>query len=74
MNPDEIRRTWQRLTVPFGLGLIILLVSLLFHQFGSKRPSPQTVSFFSSVFGLMLSLFAGHKMIQFRRWLRNNGH
>ncbi len=70
MDVNEIRRTWRRLIWPFAIGLLLLFCGALFNSLGSNRPTPQTLSLFIGVFGTMLSLFTGHKMFKFHRWLQ----
>lgn len=72
MTKKEIRKTWYNLLTPFIIGLLVFIVSLVFNQFGSKRPTPQTLSLFGCVFGLVFMIFPGRKMLKFRRYLKSN--
>ncbi|GEM_PF-1865094 len=71
MDDTEIRRTWRKLIVPFIMGLIILIVAIIFHRFGSKRPGPQALWFFVAVLGAVFTAFPGFQMLRFRQHLKN---
>ncbi len=68
MNENQIKQTWRRLIVSFLLGATILLVAILFHSLGSKRPTPQALSLFVGVLGLVLILVSATKMRAFHKW------
>ena len=70
MTEEHIKKSWRNLLIPFCIGVIIFLVSLYFNQYGSKRPTPQTISLFGCVLGLIFIIFPGIKMIKFRRYLK----
>lgn len=72
MDKRTIDRTWRNLIVPFVLGAVLMIVALLCHRLGSKRPGPQTFWFFAGVLGVVLVVFPGAKMLGFRRYLKSN--
>tara|TARA_Y100000815_G_scaffold117945_1_gene106476 strand:+ start:2161 stop:2388 length:228 start_codon:yes stop_codon:yes gene_type:complete len=71
MTEENIKKSWRNLLIPFIIGLIVFIVSFLFHQLGSKRPTPQTLSLFGCVFGIVFMFFPGMKMLKFRKYLKN---
>tara|TARA_B100001971_G_C18111914_1_gene494665 strand:+ start:61 stop:288 length:228 start_codon:yes stop_codon:yes gene_type:complete len=71
MTEENIKKSWRNLLIPFIIGLIVFIVSFLFHQLGSKRPTPQTISLFGCVFGIVFMFFLGMKMLKFRKYLKN---
>lgn len=68
MNDKEIKRTWRKLITPFVFGVIVLIIAILFHQLGSKRPGPQTFWLFAGIFGVVFIIFPGMKIIKFRQY------
>ena len=70
MTEENIKKSWKNLLIPFCIGIIIFLVSLYFNRFGSKRPTPQTISLFGCVLGLIFIIFPGIKMIKFKQFLK----
>jgi hypothetical protein len=70
MTDDNIKKSWRNLVIPFCIGLVILFASLYANRFGSKRPTPQTISLFGCVLGLIFIIFPGIKMIKFRNYLK----
>jgi len=52
-------------------GLIVLIISILLHQLGSKKAFPQTISFFGCVFGIVFIVSSGYRMIEFRKYFIN---
>lgn len=70
MNEKEIKQTWRKLVTPFFIGIIVLIVAILFHRLGSKRPGPQTLWLFAGVLGAVFVLFPGIKIIKFRQYLK----
>lgn len=71
MNNKQINQSWKNLLIPFIIGLIVFIVSLLFHRFGSKRSTPQTISLFGCVFGLVFIIIPLIRMIKFKKYLNN---
>lgn len=71
MTEENIKKSWQNLLIPFSIGLIVFIVSLLFHRLGSKRPTPQTISLFCCVLGLVFMFFSGIKMWKFKKHLKS---
>ena len=71
MTEENIKKSWRNLLIPFIIGLIVFIVSFLFHQLGSKRPTPQTISLFGCVFGIVFMFFPGMKMLKLRKYLKN---
>jgi len=37
MTKEEIKKTWRSLLIPFTIGIIVFIISILFHQLGSKK-------------------------------------
>ena len=70
MTEENIKKTWRNLFTPFLIGIVIFIVSLLFHRLGSKRPTPQTISLFGCVLGFVFILFSGMKILKFRKYLK----
>ena len=73
MTEETIKKTWRNLLIPFSIGLLVLIVSILLYRLGSKKPLPQTISLFGCVFGVVFMIFPGLKMIKFRKYLKNLG-
>jgi len=71
MTEEYIKKSWRNLITPFLIGFVIFMVSILFHFLGSKRPTPQTISFFGCVLGLVFMVFTGIKMLKFRGYLKS---
>jgi hypothetical protein len=70
MNQEKTNKTWIKLLIPFTIGVIVLISSILIHRLGNLRPTPQVIFFFIGVFGLILSIFSGIKIIQFKKQLK----
>lgn len=70
MTEENIKKSWRNLITPFLIGLVVFIISILFHYLGSKRPTPQTTSFFGCVLGLVFMVFTGIKMLKFRKYLK----
>ena len=71
MTEEEIKKTWSGLRTPFLIGLVVFIISLLFHRLGDKRPTPQTISFLGCILGLVFMFFPGRKMLKFRKYLKS---
>lgn len=69
MNQEEIKKTWTNLMIPLIIGLIILVTAILFHQLGSKRPTPQSISLFGCLFGVIFIIAPLNKIIKFKKYL-----
>ncbi len=69
MTPEEIKRTWTQLIIPFVIGLVVLIVAIICHRFGSKRPGPQTLWLFVGMLGGVFTTVIGVKLIKFKRYL-----
>ena len=67
MTENELRTTWKKTIIPFIVWIVVLIVSVLFNRLGSKRPTPQTVSLFASVYSLTFTIFYAIKIIKFRK-------
>ncbi|MBR9846961.1 MAG: hypothetical protein GYB35_13030 [Algicola sp.] len=70
MTKDELKKTWKNLITPFIVWIIVLVVAVLFNRLGSKKPTPQTVSLFASVYSLTFTIFYGIKIMLFRKQLK----
>jgi fucose 4-O-acetylase-like acetyltransferase len=70
MNEESIKKSWRNLLIPFLIGLTVFTISLVLNQFGSKRPTPQTLSLFGCVLGLVFMFFPGIKMLKFKKYLK----
>jgi len=71
MTEENIKKSWRNLLTPFIIGLVVFIVSILFNRLGSKRPTPQTISLFGCVFGIVFMVFPGIKMIKFKKYLKD---
>ncbi|MGV6831432.1 MAG: hypothetical protein ACWA5P_07720 [bacterium] len=71
MTEEYIKKSWRNLVTPFIIGLVVLIVSILFHRLGSKKPTPQTISLFGCVLGMVFIVFSGMKMLKFRKYLKS---
>ena len=74
MTQEEIKKTWKDLFIHFLIGVLILIVAILFHRLGSKRSTPQTLWLFVGVFGSILSIYAGNRLLKFYRFLKGNNY
>ncbi len=75
MTENELREKWKKTITPFIVFVLLLIVSVLFNRLGSKKPIPQTVSLFASVYSLTFTIFYGIKIIKFRQILKQlNDH
>ncbi|WP_040282119.1 hypothetical protein [Psychroserpens damuponensis] len=72
MTEENIKKSWRNLLIPICIGIIIFLVALYFNRFGSKRPTPQTISLFGCVLGLIFIIFPGIRMIKFKTFLKQH--
>ncbi len=70
MTESELKKTWKRTITPFIVFVLLLIVSVLFNRLGSKKPTPQTVSLFASVYSLTFTIFYGIKIFRFRKFLK----
>jgi len=70
MTEENIKKSWKNIITPFVIGLVIFIVSILFHRLGSKRPTPQTLSLFGCVLGIIFMIFSGNKIIKFKKYLK----
>ncbi|WGD34286.1 hypothetical protein [Olleya sp. YS] len=57
----------NKLKTPFIIYVIIFIVGVCFNRFGSKKPTPQTVSFFASIYGLVFAFFYAIKLYKFKK-------
>ncbi|WP_033957976.1 hypothetical protein [Psychroserpens jangbogonensis] len=71
MTEDELKKTWKKTITPFIVFVVLLIVSVLFNRLGSKKPTPQTVSLFASVYSLTFTIFYAIKIIKFRQTLKH---
>jgi hypothetical protein len=69
MNAEEQRIAKRKLRQPLLAGVIITTAGLAFFEFGSKKPTPQTISLFVTVFGLILFGMAVMKLRQLRKFI-----
>jgi len=70
MTESELKNTWKKQITPLVIWIVLLIVSVLFNRLGSKKPIPQTVSLFASVYSLTLTFFYSVKIIKFRKKLK----
>lgn len=70
MTETEIKHTWKNLITPLVIYIVLFMVAVGFNRFGSKRPTPQTVSLFASVFCFTFIVFYALKMIKFKKNLK----
>lgn len=74
MEKEQIKKTWKDLLIHFFVGVTILIVAILFHRLGSKRSTPQTLWLFVGVFGSVLSVYAGNRILKFYSFLKKNNY
>ncbi len=72
MTEREIKQTWRNLITPFIVYVVLCIVAICFNRFGSKQPTPQTVSFFASAFCFTFIVFYAVKMINFKKFLKGS--
>ena len=70
MTENELKKVWKKTITPFFVFVILLIVSVLFNRLGSKKPTPQTVSLFASVYCLTFTIFYGIKIFTFRKKIK----
>jgi hypothetical protein len=70
MTENEIKKSWRNLITPFIVYIVLFIIAIGLNKFGSKKPTPQTVSLFASVFCLTFMFFYGVKIIKFRKHLK----
>jgi predicted neutral ceramidase superfamily lipid hydrolase len=70
MTETELKKEWKKTITPFVVFVILLIISVLFNRLGSKKPTPQTVSLFASVYSLTFTIFYGIKILLFRKKLK----
>lgn len=70
MTDTELKKTWKHIITPFIIWILLLVVSVLFNRLGSKKPTPQTVSLFASVYSVTFTIFYGIKIVTFRKKLK----
>jgi len=70
MTENELKKTWNRIITPFIVFVILLIISVLYNRLGSKKPTPQTVSLFASVYSLTFTIFYAIKILIFRKQLK----
>ncbi len=68
MTEENIRKN---LRIQFIIGLVIFILSILFHRLGSKKPTPQTISFFGCILGIVFMVFTGSQMLKFKKYLKD---
>lgn len=66
---NEIKKYRLRLVKQFIVGFLILIISILFHLLGSKKPTPQALWFFAGVFGSTLLVFTLVQWIKLKKYL-----
>jgi len=71
MTESELKKTWKKTITPFIVWTVLLIVSVLFNRLGDKKPIPQTVSLFASVYSLTFTIFYAIKIIKFRQILKH---
>jgi hypothetical protein len=71
MNAEEQRIAKRKLGRPLAAGIIITTAGLAFFEFGSKQATPQAISFFVTLFGLILFGMAVVKLRQLRKFIRD---
>ena len=74
MTENEIKKNWKNLITPFIVYIALFIIALGLNRFGSKKPTPQTVSLFASVFCLTFIFFYGVKIIKFKKFLNESNN
>ncbi len=72
MDEQQRKNIWNTLLKPFIVGLVILIVAILVHRFGSKKAGMQTISLFAGVFGFVFMAVSGLRLYRFKIYLKNN--
>ena len=72
MTQNEIKTTRKNLITPIVVYIVLFIVALSFNRFGSKRPTPQSVSLFASAFCLTFIIFSWVKLYKFNTFINNN--
>lgn len=70
MDAETIKKSWRNLLIPFAVGLVIFIGAILFHTYGSKKPTPQTYSLFAAIFGFIFMVSPAIKMFKFWNYLK----
>ncbi len=70
MTESELKKEWKKTITPLVVFVILLIVSVLFNRLGTKKPTPQTVSLFASVYCLTFTIFYSIKLIKFRSYIK----
>lgn len=71
MTEKEIKKERKTLIKPLAVYIILFLIAVGFHRYGSKKPTPQTVSFFASAFCLTFTIFYGIKLYKFNKFIKD---
>ncbi|MBR9914450.1 MAG: hypothetical protein GYB32_06425 [Algicola sp.] len=74
MTDEERKYLKKELITPVIVWMILFVIALLFNRLGSKKPTPQTVSFFASVFSFTFIVFYGIKWIKFKTHIKKKRH
>lgn len=68
MIPSEIRKTWKSLLIPFSIGIILFVFSLIrILRFPNEI---QFLAIFIGIFSLLLMGFTFQKIYAFRKYLK----
>lgn len=70
MTENDIKKTWKNTITPLIIFAVLLIVSVLYNRLGSKKPVPQTVSLFASVYCLTFTIFYAIKLVKFRTYIK----
>ena len=70
MTETELKKTWKKTITPFIVFVVLLIISVLYNRLGSKKPTPQTVSLFASVYCFTFTIFYAIKIIKFRNFIK----
>jgi len=70
MTEEDIKKTWRELKIPFFLGVVVFIASVLVLNLGSQKPNPQLMSLLGCVFGIVFMFVPLLKMRKFKKYLK----
>ena len=70
MTEENIKKSKKNLLMPIGIGVIILIISQVIYNFGSR--SIYMLGFYGSILGLTFIVFSGLKLYKFNKHIKDN--
>ena len=71
MDEVQIKRLWRKLTIPFFIGILILVGGIIWNRVGRQSDDFWIFSIYLAIFGGMLAAAQGIKMIKFKKYLKS---